>query len=140
MNVLAISAHPDDETLGCGGTLLKHRAAGDSIFWIVATVCHEPQWSADVIGRKACEVDRVAKAYGAELTKLGFPNARLDTIAIGELMKPVEEAVDRIRPEIVYLMHGGDIHTDHYCLSTASMSVLKPFYMNRRGIRRILGY
>src|SRR5215210_373795 len=140
MNVLAISAHPDDETLGCGGTLLKHRAAGDSIYWVIATVCHEPQWSASLIARKAEEVDRVAAAYGAERFKYGFLNARLDTIPIGELMRPIEKTVDDIRPEIVYLLHGGDIHTDHYALFTASMSVLKPFYMRKRGVRRVLGY
>jgi LmbE family N-acetylglucosaminyl deacetylase len=140
MNVLAISAHPDDETLGCGGTLLKHRAAGDNIYWIITTVCHEPQWSREVIERKAVEVDRVAEAYGAERFKLGFPNARLDTVAIGELMRPVEEVVAKVRPEVVYLLHGGDIHTDHYALFTASMSVLKPFYMRERGIKRVLGY
>ncbi len=49
MRVLAISAHPDDETLGCGGTLLKHKAAGDELFWFIATVCHEPQWNATLI-------------------------------------------------------------------------------------------
>ena len=140
MNVLVISAHPDDETLGCGGTLLKHRAAGDSIHWIVATVCHEPQWCADLIARKALEVDRVAEAYSAALYKLGFLNARLDTVPTGELMKPIEQIVDDIRPEVVYLLHGGDIHTDHYALFTAAMSVLKPFYMMGRGIRRVLGY
>jgi LmbE family N-acetylglucosaminyl deacetylase len=140
VNVLAISAHPDDETLGCGGTLLKHGAAGDSIFWIVATVCHEPQWCREVIARKAVEVDRVAAAYGADLIKLGFLNARLDTVATGDLMKPIEQVVDDIKPEIVYLLHGGDIHTDHCHLFTAAMSVLKPFYMTRRGVRRVLGY
>lgn len=140
MRVLAICAHPDDETLGCGGTLLKHRAAGDELSWIIATVCHEPQWSAEVIARKADEVDRVAAAFGAQQFKLGFPNARLDTVAIDELMKPIERIVDDFRPEIVYLVHGGDIHTDHYAVFTASMSVLKPFYMTKRGIRRVLGY
>ena len=90
MNVLAISAHPDDETLGCGGTLLKHRDRGDSIFWIIATVCHEPQWSAEVIKRKACEVQRVADAYKAQLFKLGFLNAQLDRVPVGELMTPIE--------------------------------------------------
>lgn len=140
MNVLAISAHPDDETLGCGGTLLKHRAAGDSIFWIIATVCHEPQWSAGVIERKAHEVERVAAVYGAERIKFGFKNARLDTIAIGELMKPIERAVDDIKPEVVYVVSGGDIHTDHLALFTATMSVFKPFYMKRRGVRRVLGF
>ena len=140
MNILAISAHPDDETLGCGGTLLKHRDAGDPITWIIATVCHEPQWSADTIRRKACEVERVARAYHAEFVKFGLPNARLDTIPIGDLMRPIEEVVERVKPEIVYVLHGGDIHTDHYYLSTAAMSVLKPFYMKRRGIRRVLGF
>jgi N-acetylglucosamine malate deacetylase 1 len=140
MNVLAISAHPDDETLGCGGTLLKHRDAGDTLHWIIATVCHEPQWSADTIARKAKEVERVAAAYTAQVFKLGFLNARLDTVAIGDLMTPIEKIVNEIRPEIVYLLHGGDIHTDHFALFTASMSVLKPFYMKRRGIRRVLGY
>jgi len=140
MNVLAVSAHPDDETLGCGGTLLKHRAAGDKLFWVIATVCHEPQWPAAVIERKAAEVDRVAAAYEAQPFKLGFLNARLDTVPVGDLMRPIETLVDDIKPEIVYLLHGGDIHTDHHALSIAMMSVLKPFYMMRRGVRRVLGY
>ncbi|MDP7085573.1 MAG: PIG-L family deacetylase, partial [Dehalococcoidia bacterium] len=62
MDVLVISTHPDDETLGCGGTLLKHRAAGSKLFWLVATEAHEPRWSAEVIERKAVEVQSVAKA------------------------------------------------------------------------------
>jgi N-acetylglucosamine malate deacetylase 1 len=140
MNVLAISAHPDDETLGCGGTLLKHRAGADAVFWIIATVCHEPQWSASTIEQKAAEVDRVAAAYSATPIRLGFPNARLDIVGVEELMRPIERAVDQIRPEIVYLLNGGDIHTDHHALFTAAMSVLKPFYMKRRGIRRVLSY
>lgn len=141
MNVLVLSAHPDDETLGCGGTLLKHRAAGDDMFWAVATVCHEPQWSADLIRRKYCEVDRVAQAYGAkDVWRLGFPNARLDTIAVSDIMDKLTEVVKLSRPEVVYVLHGGDIHTDHYALFTAAMSVLKPFYMARLNVRRVLCY
>lgn len=140
MNVLVISAHPDDETLGCGGALLRHRGAGDRLFWLIATVCHEPQWSGELIKRKAEEVERVAQAYGAERFKLGFPNARLDTIGTGELMKPIEQIVGDVKPEVVYVLHGGDIHTDHHALYDATMSVLKPFYMSKRGIRRVLGY
>ncbi|HHA19586.1 MAG TPA: PIG-L family deacetylase, partial [Methylophaga sp.] len=37
MRILTISAHPDDETLGCGGTLLKHQASGDSVYWLIVT-------------------------------------------------------------------------------------------------------
>lgn len=141
MRVLTISAHPDDETLGCGGTLLKHAAQGDDIYWIIATVCHEPQWSADLIRRKAIEVERVAEAFGMKkFFKLGFPNARLDTVAISDLMDPIAKAIEEVRPEMIYLLNGGDIHTDHFMLFTATMSVIKPFYMRKRGIRRVVCY
>jgi LmbE family N-acetylglucosaminyl deacetylase len=140
-NVLVLSAHPDDETLGCGGTLLKHQAAGDHLYWSVATVCHEPQWSAELIKRKSCEVDRVAEAFGVKkVWRLGFPNARLDTVATADIMEKLNEVVKASQPEVVYVLHGGDIHTDHYALFTAAMSVLKPFYMARLGVKRVLCY
>ncbi|HEY3119107.1 MAG TPA: PIG-L deacetylase family protein [Vicinamibacteria bacterium] len=141
MNVLAIAAHPDDETLGCGGSLLKHRDAGDRIFWLIATACYEPRWSAAVIERKAMEVERVAKAYDIQKTfRLGLPNARLDTVAVDDLMGPISRVIDEVAPEIVYLLHAGDVHTDHQAVFTASMSVLKPFHMARLRVRRILSY
>ena len=37
MKILAIAPHPDDETLGCGGTLLKHKNNGDEINWLIIT-------------------------------------------------------------------------------------------------------
>ena len=37
MNIVVISPHPDDETLGCGGTLLKHKYNNDDIYWIIMT-------------------------------------------------------------------------------------------------------
>lgn len=141
MRVLAISAHPDDETLGCGGTLLRHRAQGDELYWMIATVCWEPRWCRDLIEKKAKEVERVAEAFGTrKFFKLGFPNAKLDTISIGDLMDPIAEVVAETRPEIVYLLHAGDVHTDHLALFTATMSVLKPFYMIKRGVKRVLCY
>jgi N-acetylglucosamine malate deacetylase 1 len=141
MRILAVSAHPDDETLGCGGTLIKHRASGDSISWLIATVAHEPQWSAEVIRKKAAETDRVAAQYGIQQTyKLGLPTGRLDTVPQGDVMHHIGKAVEEARPEVVYLVHGGDIHTDHVALFNATMSVLKPFHMRRLGVRRVLSY
>ncbi|HJN87982.1 MAG: PIG-L deacetylase family protein [Dehalococcoidia bacterium] len=141
MDVLVISTHPDDETLGCGGTLLKHRAAGSKLFWLVATEAHEPRWSAEVIERKAVEVQSVAKAYGVEQCfKLGLPTVMLDTLPQDNLIGKIRDVVDRVKPEVVYLVHGGDVHTDHKAVFTATMSVLKPFYMSRLGVRRVLCY
>ena len=141
MKILAISAHPDDETLGCGGTLLKHQAWGDELFWLIVTQAYEPQWSKSIIERKAQEVEQVAQAYKIKkYFKLGFPTIRLDTVAQSDLIAKVRDVVAQVEPEIVYLLHSGDIHTDHQIVFSATMSVLKPFYMAKLGVRRVLCY
>jgi LmbE family N-acetylglucosaminyl deacetylase len=141
MNVLAISVHPDDETLGCGGTLLKHRAAGDTVNWVIVTEAQGAAWNADVVAAKAGELQRVAAAYGmTRVEKLGFPAARLDTVAQVDLMTKLREAIESIHPEVVYLVHEGDVHSDHRALFQAAMSVLKPFHLRRLGVRRVLSY
>ena len=141
MKILAVSAHPDDETLGCGGALLKHAAEGDSLFWLVATRTYEPEWSAETIRIKADEVKRVAEAYGMQhYFKLGFPSIRLDTLPLADLICRIRNVIEEVKPGVVYLVHGGDVNSDHYVLFTAVMSVLKGFYMLKQGVRRILSY
>ena len=141
MRVLAITAHPDDETLGCGGTLLKHKAAGDSLFWLIATEAHSPYWSSETIERKSDEVAGVAEAYAMERCfKFGLPAGQLDTVPIADLMERVRQVIAEISPDTVYLVHSGDVHTDHQAMFTAAMSVLKPFHMGALGVRRVNCY
>jgi N-acetylglucosamine malate deacetylase 1 len=141
MNVVAIVAHPDDETLGCGGTLLKHRAAGDHISWVIATEGHEPHWSAEMIAQKANEVEEISRAYGvAQCVKLGFPSGRLDVTPQQELIEGIHGAISEIRPSMIYTVHGGDVHTDHQAVFTATMSAVKPFRMRELGVQRILSF
>ena len=115
MKVLAIAAHPDDETLGCGGTLLKHKAAGDNIFWLIATEAYSPKWPQEVILEKSNEVSDIAEAYGME-------------------------NYFKFSPDTVYLVHHRDVHTDHQILFTAAMSVLKPIHMATHGVKRVVSF
>lgn len=138
---LIFSTHPDDETLGCGGTILKHAEEGDNLYWLIVTVPHEPQWSAEIRERKAKEIELVSQAYGVKKTyKLGFPTAKLETVPQGELIDAIRGVIAEVKPEIVYMIHAGDVHTDHRVAFQAAMSVIKPFYMRRFGIRRVLSY
>ncbi len=141
MKVLAVSAHPDDETLGCGGTLLKHRDAGDVIEWVIATAAHSPKWSDEIIGIKHREIEAVAKRYSvSEIHRLGFPSGRLDITPIEVLIERFAEAIENARPTVVYAVHPGDTHTDHHSVFTALTCVLKSFHMGRLGVQRLLCY
>lgn len=141
MKILILSTHPDDETLGCGGAILRHIEAGDEVHWGIMTQGHEPQWSKSKIERKAEEVNQVANAYGmASVEKLGFPTIKLDEQPLGTVIDGIRSLAERIRPETVYLVHEGDVHTDHSITFRAAMSVFKAFYMHKLGIKRILSY
>ncbi len=141
MNVLVISIHPDDETLGCGGTVLAHGAAGDEIHWLIMTSGHESRWTAEALVEQEREIAAVATEFGtASVSRLHHPAGALDTIPVDELMAGIEATVQQTAPEIVYLVHGGDVHTDHVAGFAATMSVLKPFRMRALGVRRVLAY
>lgn len=141
MRILVIAPHPDDETLGCGGSLLKHKANGDSLSWLIATRGHEPQWSAELLERKEHEIANVTAAYGFENTfRLNFPTIKLDTIPLDEIIVAIRDAVTDSKPDVVYLNHFGDVHSDHRVVFEATMSVLKPFYSGKHGVKKILSY
>src|SRR5215510_1137461 len=127
MRVLVIAPHPDDETLGCGGSLLKHKSNGDSLSWVVATRGHEPQWSTGLLERKENEISRVAEAYGFENTfRLNFQTIKLDSIPLDEVITAIRNAVTDAAPDVVYVNHFADVHSDHRVVFEATMSVLKP--------------
>jgi LmbE family N-acetylglucosaminyl deacetylase len=133
--------HPDDETLGCGGTMLRHRAAGDNVHWLIVTQPVEGRVRPEFAAACATQVETVAAAYGvSSVTRLGFPTARLDTVPQAELIGRIGEAISERRPETVYLIHAGDVHTDHHAVFLAATSVLKGFHMRSLGVRRLLSY
>jgi N-acetylglucosamine malate deacetylase 1 len=128
MRILAVSAHPDDETLGCGGTLLKHRSQGDDLFWVIATRPVEPQWPKAVIDQKSEEVRRVAAAYGMSKTfRLDFPSTALDRVPMSELVDRMTGILNEVQPNWIYTVGNYDVHSDHLALFDALMIALKPF-------------
>ena len=138
MRVLVIAPHPDDETLGCGGTLLKHVAAGDSVSWVIVTKAYEPRWPKDVIERRERQIEQVSAAYGfANRFRLTFPAARLDTVPLEDLLAAINEIVTKVKPDWIYTVHAGDIHSDHRVVFDATMSAVKSF---NSSVSRLLSY
>jgi len=141
MRILAIAAHPDDETFGCGGTLLRHIANGDQLFWLIMTKAHSQYWSEQTIHSKEEEVERVAKEYPMqEFFWPGLPSTKLDHLPLQDPITHIRGTIEQVCPSTVYVVHQGDIHTDHQVVFQATISVLKPFFMNKFGVRRVLSY
>lgn len=141
MTHLVVAVHPDDETLGCGGTMLRHVAEGQDVALAIVTQAHSPRWPEDVVAQKLGEVERVSAAYGlSSLHRLGFPAIQLDEAPRGELMDALRDVVREVRPEIVYVTHSGDAHAEHTITFDALMSVLRSFHLRELGVRRILTY
>ncbi len=129
MKILAISPHPDDETLGCGGTILKDKDMGDKIYWLIITnIDMKNGWDKDIIEKRQKEIETVAEMYGFEKTfKLDYPAAKLDAIPIQEIIESISKVIFEIKPEIIYLPNRSDVHTDHQITFKATYSCTKNF-------------
>jgi N-acetylglucosamine malate deacetylase 1 len=127
--IVVLTPHPDDETLGAGGFLLRARAAGHPIHWLIVTAMR-PQdgWPEEKMQRRQREIAAVAAAYGfASVTELGFAAAQLDTVAIGDLVGAISKAVLAIQPQILLVPHRGDAHSDHAAVHDAGTACAKWF-------------
>lgn len=83
----------------------------------------------------------MAKAYGAEkYFELGFHTGRLDVVPQAELIDKIRSTISEVKPHAVYITHEGDVHSDHRAVFSATMSVLKPFYMAEFGVSKVLSY
>lgn len=127
--VLVLAVHPDDETLGCGGAILKHKAEGDQVFWLIATCMTQGAgFSKGDISRREREIKTVAKRYGfSGVHELGIPATQVDQVPMGELVKRISAVFREVEPEIVYLPFFGDVHSDHRLIFQATQSCTKTF-------------
>jgi len=129
MKILVISPHPDDETLGCGGTILKHKDIGDKIYWLIITnIDVKNGWEQNIVEKRKKEIEKVEEMYGFEKTfKLDYPTAKLDTIPMQEIIESISKVIFEIKSEIIYLPNRSDVHTDHQITFKAAYSCTKNF-------------
>src|ERR1044071_9669931 len=114
MRVLCLAAHPDEEVLGAGGTLLRHRAAGDQVSLVVATVAYTPRWPAEIVQRKRAYCVAVAKGLGVnELKFLDFRSMHLAALPAMELNDAVARIVREVEPETIFAPPCDDLNSDH---------------------------
>ena len=135
--VLVISPHPDDETLGCGGTLIRHKQEGDEIHWLIMTNVNSSEKKFHSVKEK--EIGEVSKAFNFNSTsRTKFTTSQLDSVPRKEIIQVISKVFQEIQPNFLYLPFQNDIHSDHSIVFDAAASCTKSFRYPY--IRRVMIY
>lgn len=133
MRVLVLAAHPDDEVLGCGGTIARLAAAGHDVFiailgeGITSRFPSRASAARESLDELHSRSGQVAGLLGArDLHLAGLPDNRFDTVPLLDVVKVVEDVIERWQPEVVYTQHGGDLNVDHVVLFRATLTATRP--------------
>lgn len=139
MKVLVVAPHPDDETIGAGGTLARHITLGDEVSWCIVTQGYAPLCSEDVLAKASRQIEAVQEVYGfKKVYRLGFPTVKLNTVPHIELCSALQNVVGEIKPDIVYTASRNDINMDHRIVYDCTLVATRPLPGNT--VRRVLSY
>lgn len=126
--ILIISPHPDDEILGSGGTILKHKKEGCKLYWIIVTQIAKTKKNKRILEKRSIEINKVKKLIKADkLIKLGFKTANLSQNDLSNLIINFKDIFNRLKPNILYLPHHSDAHSDHRIIYDAAITCTKWF-------------
>lgn len=127
--ILIIAAHADDEVLGCGGMIAKSISNGDSVFAIFLTdgiSARDFSNKKDIENRKK-SANQAHELLGlTDVRYLNYPDNRLDSIDLLDLVKDLEVHIEQIKPNVVYTHHYGDLNVDHQIAFKATMTACRP--------------
>lgn len=129
MKVLVVAAHPDDEVLGLGGTMLKHIQNNDEVYWLIITNISEQQgFKKEVVERRQKEIEIISNKIGFKKTfKLDYPTMQLSSETLISLIPEVSKIILEVQPETIYTMNRSDAHSDHRIIFDAIASCTKSF-------------
>jgi len=132
-SVLVVAAHPDDEILGCGGTMARLTREGHEVRIAIlaegmsSRYAHREDADPRQLQHLHARAQQAADKVGAkEVVLCKLPDNRLDTVPLLEVVKQVEELVARFRPEVIYTHHPGDLNVDHGVAHRAVLTATRP--------------
>lgn len=132
--VAVIAAHPDDEMLGCGGTIAKHIALGDVVHVLIAAegltardskrefIKREPDLSD--LQKIALKANQCVGSTTVDF--LGMPDNRMDSVDLLDIVKKVEDFKQKYHPQIIYTHYASDVNIDHQKVHEAVITASRP--------------
>lgn len=137
--ILVIAPHPDDEVLGCGGTIVKHNKNRDEVYLCIVTKAYTPDWSEEFLKNRPKEIKKANKILNIKKAYfLDFPTAKLDTITQKDLNDSISRIVKEIGAEIIYIPYEGDLSKEHRLVFEAALVASRPY--TNKSVKKVLCY
>lgn len=140
MKTIVIAPHPDDESLGVGGTMMRRKAEGGHLAWLIVTSASEKiGWSKRQLELRVAQIKQISKMYEVDAVyQLGYPTAELDSLSLSELVNSIGAVFKDFEPTEVFVPHPSDVHSDHKIVFDAAVSCCKWF--RYPSVKRLLAY
>lgn len=145
MKILVIAAHPDDEVLGCGGTMARMVAEGHHVHVVIlgegvtSRFANREDAEGAQLAKLQAEGRNALAVLGCNLLSMeGLPDNRFDTVPILEIVKRLESVLAKLQPDVVYTQHGGDLNIDHQMTFQATLTAVRP--VPNHGVRAVYAY
>ena len=137
MSILIVAAHPDDEVLGCGGTIALHAERGDKVnivFLSDGVASRDSKGIKQELEKRKKSALNASSILETEKPKFfEFPDNKFDSVALLDIVKPLEVLINDIKPSIIYTHYYGDLNIDHRITFQAVMTACRPvpnFFVN----------
>ena len=127
-DILIIAAHPDDEAIGCAGTIHKYVQNGYNVELLVATdgESARSKKEQDKVDRKSA-LEKSANILGIkDIVQFDYPDNQLDTVPLLEIVKSIDAVIAKKRPEIIFTHYCNDLNIDHQIIHRATMTACRP--------------
>ena len=127
--IAVIAAHPDDEVLGFGGIIARTASSGGEAHILIMATGIAARGKAGAAAIKALREQgrRAAKVLGAaSIEFLDFPDNRMDTVPLLDVVQSVERYLEKICAETVFTHHAGDLNVDHQITARAALTAFRP--------------
>jgi len=128
-NILVVAAHPDDEVIGCGGTILRHIEDGDSVHVVFMADGEMSRVSANSfdVNRRLSAVIKAKNILGiSTIEHLGFSDNQMDNHSLLSITQALEKIINKVQPKVIYTHHHGDLNLDHRLTYQSVMTACRP--------------
>jgi LmbE family N-acetylglucosaminyl deacetylase len=132
--ILVVAAHPDDEILGCGGTIAKLTKKGHEVFTLILGEGISSRYEEDERQKAKNQIEELKKQVYAANKIIGikevfihnFPDNKFDTVPLLDLVKTIEKVKEKVKPHIIFTHYGKDLNIDHQLTYEAVITATRP--------------